>query len=74
MRSERVSMQLKGQCKYCSEGKGREGFESTEIFELSEVNGELDQVAPPSSQVSQGLNFAVVNVDMLEFGECVGII
>ncbi len=33
--------------------EGRKCVEATEIFEFSEVNAELDQVAPASSQVSQ---------------------
>ena len=54
--------------------EGRKGVEATEIFEFSEVNAELDQVAPTSPQVSQRLNLGVVNVQMLEFGQCMGII
>lgn len=49
--------------------EGRKSVEATEIFEFSEVNAELDQVAPASPQVSQRLNLGVVNVQMLEFGQ-----
>jgi hypothetical protein len=54
--------------------EGRKCVEAAEIFEFSEVNAELDQVAPASSQVSQRLNLGVVNVQMLEFGQCMCIV
>jgi hypothetical protein len=54
--------------------EGRKCVEATEIFEFSEVNAELDQVTPTSPQVPQRLNLGVVNVQMLEFGQCMGIV
>ena len=53
--------------------EGGKGVQTTEIFESAKVYGELNQVAPTSSHVSQGLYLAVVHMKVLDFCQCMSV-